>query len=134
LDLLTDGRSAKASESQNSADVEICWLLPRARSQFRLRAKRADLTAAELLRQRQQHWHNLTSSGRALWGWPEPGSSFEPEAPFPRQLNESTPIPSHFNLLSFCVNQVELLELGGHPHRRRRWLETTAWSEESLNP
>ena len=60
LDLLTDGRSAKAGELQNSADVEICWLLPRARSQFRLRAKRVDLTAAELLRQRQQHWINLT--------------------------------------------------------------------------
>lgn len=134
LDLLTDGRSAKAGELQNSADVEICWLLPRARSQFRLRAKRVDLTAAELLRQRQHHWINLTSSGRALWGWPEPGRAFEPEASFPSELDESTPIPSHFDLLSFGVSQVELLELGGQPHRRRRWLATTTWSEELLNP
>jgi pyridoxamine 5'-phosphate oxidase len=77
---------------------------------------------------------DLTSSGRALWGWPEPGRTFEPEASFPSELDESTPIPSHFDLLSFGVSQVELLELGGQPHRRRRWLATTTWSEELLNP
>jgi len=29
---------------------------------------------------------------------------------------------------------VELLELTGHPHQRRRWCANQNWSEERLNP
>ena len=32
------------------------------------------------------------------------------------------------------LDQVELLELTGHPHRRRRWRASTGWEEEPLNP
>ncbi|MEB3170063.1 MAG: pyridoxamine 5'-phosphate oxidase family protein, partial [Synechococcaceae cyanobacterium] len=39
LDLLTDGRSAKPTELRHQNAVELCWLLPRARSQFRLRGQ-----------------------------------------------------------------------------------------------
>ena len=64
LDLFTDGRSDKASELRNLPDAEICWLLPRARSQFRLRSRFCQLPAAELLIQRQHHWQSLTPSAR----------------------------------------------------------------------
>jgi hypothetical protein len=37
-------------------------------------------------------------------------------------------------LLRIAVTQVELLELGDHPHRRRRWRAQTQWSEQLLNP
>jgi hypothetical protein len=56
------------------------------------------------------------------------------EAAFPQELDHTTPMPSHFELLSFEVHQVELLELGGQPHRRRRWCASGSWSEELLNP
>jgi pyridoxamine 5'-phosphate oxidase len=32
------------------------------------------------------------------------------------------------------VEQVELLELKGHPHERRRWRADQGWLEERLNP
>jgi pyridoxamine 5'-phosphate oxidase len=134
LDLFTDGRSEKASELRNLPDAEICWLLPRARSQFRLRSRRCQFPPTELLKQRQHHWQSLTPSARALWGWPEPGIPLELEAAFPQELDHNTPMPSHFELLSFEVHQVELLELGGQPHRRRRWCASGSWSEELLNP
>ena len=41
LDLLTDRRSAKSGELTGEAPLELCWLLPRARSQFRLQGSSA---------------------------------------------------------------------------------------------
>jgi pyridoxamine 5'-phosphate oxidase len=43
-------------------------------------------------------------------------------------------MPEHFLLLRIVLDQVELLELTGHPHRRRRWRASTGWEEETLNP
>jgi PPOX class probable FMN-dependent enzyme len=43
LDLLTDSRSGKASELIAQPRLELCWLLPKARSQFRLRGRRFEL-------------------------------------------------------------------------------------------
>lgn len=37
LDLLTDGRCANYAELRQQPAVELCWLLPKARCQFRLR-------------------------------------------------------------------------------------------------
>ena len=37
LDLLTDARSAKAPELEQQPAMEICWLMPKAKQQFRLR-------------------------------------------------------------------------------------------------
>jgi pyridoxamine 5'-phosphate oxidase len=44
------------------------------------------------------------------------------------------PMPDHFQLLRIALEQVELLELGDHPHQRRRWRRDGGWSEERLNP
>lgn len=134
LDLLTDGRSAKRVELQRQPALEICWLLPRARSQFRLRGSLEPLNAVQEQRERQRHWLALSPSGRALWGWPSPGLPLEPEAPFPAELPDATPLPDHFQLLRICMDQVELLELAPHPHQRRRWSRNMAWREECLNP
>ncbi|MFM7085741.1 MAG: pyridoxamine 5'-phosphate oxidase family protein [Cyanobium sp.] len=134
LDLLSDGRSAKASELARQPAVELCWLLPRARCQFRLRGSLQRLPPAEELQERQRHWQALTPGGRALWGWPAPGENLERQAPFPEQLPDDTPLPEHLLLLRIQLSQVEQLELIGHPHRRRRWRAASDWQEESLNP
>ena len=120
LDLLTDGRSAKAAELDAEAAVELCWLLP--------------LPAAIEARERQRHWRQLTPAGRSLWGWPPPGEPLDPVAAFPQELGEDEPLPEAFLLLRLELNQVELLELGPHPHRRRRWCANTGWREDPLNP
>lgn len=134
LDLLTDGRSAKAGELRQQPAVELCWLLPRARCQFRLRGALEALPPALEEAERERHWQALTPEGRALWGWPPPGAPLDAAAPFPAALAAEMPVPEGFRLLRIAVAQVELLELGGQPHRRRRWRAATGWLEELLNP
>lgn len=134
LDLLTDGRSAKAAELGALGAVELCWLLPKARCQFRLRGRRLCLPAELEARERQRHWRQLTPAGRSLWGWPCPGEPLDPTAAFPSALDEAEPLPEAFLLLRLELTQVELLDLGPHPHRRRRWRAVAGWQEEALNP
>ena len=134
LDLLTDGRSAKATELIREPRVELCWLLPKARSQFRLRGRRLELDPEANLAARSHHWEHLNPGARALWGWPAPGMRFDPEGAFPKELGEGTALPSCFELVRIQLEQVELLELSGHPHQRRRWRVDQGWREEQLNP
>lgn len=44
------------------------------------------------------------------------------------------PLPPWRPLLRGAIERVDLLELGDHPHRRRRWRNETGWQEERLNP
>lgn len=134
LDLLSDARSAKSAELAAQPAVELCWLLPRARCQFRLRGSLDSLPAVLEQHERDRHWRSLTPGGRAVWGWPMPGAPLEAEAPFPQVIEDQVPLPPHFQLLRIAIDQVELLELSIHPHRRRRWRRETCWREEPLNP
>ena len=134
LDLLTDRRSAKSGEVKGKAPLELCWVLPKARSQFRLRGHRLQLGSNEELQAQERHWLALTPRGRALWGWPAPGEPLQDKAPFPRELPDDAPRPEHFELLRVQLQRVELLELLGHPHRRRCWRAANGWQEERLNP
>jgi pyridoxamine 5'-phosphate oxidase len=134
LDLLTDGRSAKTAELALQPAVELCWLLPKARAQFRLRGQLQIVPEPLLEQERQRHWQALSPGGRALWGWPEPGAPLERGASFPQELAAALPLPEHFVLLRIALEQVELLALSGHPHRRRRWQLAMDWREEDLNP
>ncbi|MCS5690582.1 pyridoxamine 5'-phosphate oxidase family protein [Cyanobium sp. FGCU-6] len=134
LDLLTDSRSSKVAELEHQPAVELCWLLPRARCQFRLRGQLQSLQPEVEQRERERHWMVLTPGGRALWGWPPPGEPLDRQAAFPQELAEDTPMPDPFKLLRIVLEQVELLELADHPHRRRRWRADAGWSEDALNP
>ena len=134
LDLLTDGRSAKPAELRQQPAVELCWLMPKARCQFRLRGAVLILPLDVEWEERLRHWQGLTPSGRALWGWPEPGAPLDAAAAFPAELADDTPMPEQFQLLCIDLVQVELLELKDHPHQRRRWRREASWSEERLNP
>ncbi len=134
LDLLTDRRSAKSGELKGFAPLELCWVLPKARCQFRLRGQRLPLAAEEERQALERHWQALTPRGRALWGWPAPGEPLQAEAAFPRELDDGAPRPEHFELLRVQLQRVELLELLGHPHRRRCWRVANDWQEEWLNP
>ena len=134
LDLLTDGRSGKCDELRHQTAVELCWLLPKARSQFRLRG--AVLTLPHALQQREllRHWQQLTPAGRALWAWPPPGAALDRQASFAAEVADDAPLPASFALLRMAIDQVELLELVGCPHRRRRWRADQQWQAQELNP
>ena len=96
LDLFTDGRSPKAAELQAEPRLELCWLLPKARCQFRLRGHRLRLNAEAEDQERRHHWHQLSPGARALWGWPPPGAPFDPAAAFPSELADGSPLPEWF--------------------------------------
>jgi pyridoxamine 5'-phosphate oxidase len=83
LDLFTDGRSPKAAELQADPRLELCWLLPKARCQFRLRGNRLRLNAEAEAQERRRHWHQLSPGARALWGWPPPRSALRPSSGIP---------------------------------------------------
>ena len=134
MDLLTDGRSAKSAELRQQPAVELCWLLPKARCQFRLRGAVLTLPADVEGEARQRHWQELPPSARALWAWPEPGAPRQPEAVFPSEIGDGVPLPCHFQLLRIALSQVELLQLTDKPHRRSRWRLEAGWLEEPLNP
>ena len=134
LDLLTDSRSSKAAELEHQPAAELCWLLPKARCQFRLRGRHLLLPQEQDQEQRLRLWRQLTPSGRSLWAWPPPGQPLDRSAPFPSALEEGLDQPESFLLLRFELSQVELLELGPQPHHRRRWRAASGWLEEWLNP
>ena len=134
LELFTDSRSAKAQELVHDHRLEVCWLLPKARCQFRLRGHALQMEAHDQDHREDTHWQQLRPEARALWGWPEPGALKEPNANFPSAIADGTPTPENFLLLSLEITQVELLELTNSPHRRRRWLAEDGWIERDLNP
>ena len=133
LDLLTDSRSAKADELARQPAVELCWLLPRARCQFRLRGVRQALEPPLEGQERQRHWGQLSPGARAVWSWPAPGSPLEADMAFPGQEDATEP-PACFQLLRLELSRVELLDLAPHPHRRCRWRAAAGWREEPLTP
>ena len=130
LELFTDGRSAKSDELNRQPQVELCWLLPKARHQYRLRGQMTTLPIGEA----EPRWRALSPQGRALWGWPHPGQTFQPEAAFPLELTNATAMPDHFLVLQLTISRVELLDLSQHPHQRLLWRAADGWAEQRLNP
>lgn len=134
LELFTDARSSKVEDLAVEPRAELCWLLPKARCQFRLRGVALKLAPETQQEREQAHWMQLRPEGRALWGWPAPGQPLEATAHFPSAIPDGTPTPDSFVLLSLEIHQVELLELTGSPHRRRRWIANNGWQVTDLNP
>ena len=133
LDLLTDARSAKALELDQQPAMEICWLMPKAKQQFRLRGCWQP-AASQAEAERQRHWQQLSPAGRALWAWPAPGRPQQPSDQFVEELSAETEIPEHFQLLRFQIERVEQLDLGQHPHLRRSWQRQEQWRALHLRP
>ena len=134
VELLTDQRSRKVTELNQNPQCELCWLLPKARCQFRFKARRLTLHPDDQERRALQHWVQLSPGARALWGWPSPGEPLASDANFPEAISDGTPPPTSFQLLSLRIQEVELLELIGTPHRRRRWMAQDGWIAANLNP
>ena len=132
--LYTDGRSGKNAELTRQPAVEICWLLAKARQQYRFRGTVALCSIAQDADHCSHHWRQLSPGGRALWAWPEPGQPFKASAEYPTELDETTPPPQHFLVLTLTIERVELLDLSHHPHRRLAWSLAQLWTEQRLNP
>jgi pyridoxamine 5'-phosphate oxidase len=134
LELLTDTRSEKSNELLDQPQVELCWLFRRTREQFRLRGLARLMDGQQDRQALEQHWQRLTPRGRAVWGWPQPGATFDPAGPWAEQIPDDVPQPEALALIRVQLERVEQLDLKPHPHRRRCWLRDQGWLEQQLNP
>ena len=136
LDLYSDDRSSKADQLRHQPKAELCWLLPKARHQYRLRGTIRMLSPASAAPACRTAWESMSAGGRALWFWPSPGDPLqdERESDFPLEVEPDRDLPPHFLILRLDIDQVELLDLSRNPHRRLRWIRQDSWQETRINP
>ena len=115
-------------------NAELCWLLPKARHQYRLRGDIQLLSLDNAPEEADHAWRAMSDTARSLWHWPHPGQPFEAEGNFPETVDAAQPTPPHFLVLRLTIQRVELLDLSHHPHRRTLWCLEYAWAPQRLNP
>ena len=130
IEILTDKRSEKFKEIEMNNKVEICWLFPKSKCQFRFRGVSKIDEGNDAL----AHWENLSPNAKSLWAWPRPGDIYEKDSFSPSEITEETAKLNNFIVIKIVVNQVEQLLLQKPVHIRRRWLRDSNWIEERINP
>ena len=134
FDLYSDKRSEKFDELTQRSEVELCWMLMKARQQFRMRGCVKIFTGDDSYELCRKSWLGISPQGRSVWAWPHPGFPLQADADFPEEVNDEAPMPEHFIVLRVTVSQVEMLDLRPHPHQRIRWSAENNWMEQRLNP
>ena len=130
MNILTDQRSEKFKELEKNNTVEICWLFPKAKSQFRFRGiakKDINIEAIEF-------WKNLSPHSRSLWAWPLPGAKYNELSLYPAEIKDGVPKLENFILLRIDMFEVDQLILRKPINIRKRWLKSSGWNEERINP
>jgi pyridoxamine 5'-phosphate oxidase len=135
-----DIRSDKDVQLRIRPRAEVCAWLPSLRRQFRV-AGDVDLfseptggpAGGEAVR--EQVWAEMSDSARALFFWPRPGAPrVWDNAAFPQAVGAGLS-PSNFEVLCLTPTSADVLDLVGHPHRRRRWTRHGAeWDVRDVNP
>jgi pyridoxamine 5'-phosphate oxidase len=140
LTFATDLRSQKCNELARTPWVEICWYFPATHEQFRVGGTISVIgaEATDPLHQvaRQEAWRALPESTRVTYTWPAPGLIRDVRTPFPTEPPDpETPLP-HFGLLVLHPEEVDLLEINGHPQNRWEFRSdaTGRWSGIEVNP
>jgi pyridoxamine 5'-phosphate oxidase len=126
--ITSDRRSAKNQHIRQNPNVELALWLPQRREQFRIAG------AISIDSHREEIWKEMSDSSRATFFWPIPGEPLNSDQMFPQGVPVSVSPPMNFEILLLTPQQVDHLELVHHPHRRRRWRNSTNWSVELLNP
>ena len=105
-------RAAKFEELMQHPQVELCWLLPKAKQQYRLQGT-----------WRQTHRTTGSGGGPAcrLRGvpsgdGPHQANPCRARVTFPRTRTRAD--PDHFVVLQLEIHRAELLDLTRHPHQR----------------
>jgi len=128
ITITSDARSAKNLQIRGNPHVELSLWLPQKRQQFRI----AGTISTDS--RRDEIWRNLSDSTRATFFWPTPGQPRTADQSFDDAIPDTVTPPPNFEVLLLTPDQVEHLDLNPHPHRRRRWLRSTNWIVEELNP
>ena len=124
--IYTDKRSEKIKDIRNNNKVELLWLFPKSKSQFRFKGE------AYEIKENIKFWNNLSEKSKYSWFWPNPGEKLSPKKLFdtPKNLNR----PKTFTVLEVKINYVELLKLERPIHKRCFWGEKNEWKRIELNP
>ena len=130
MEIFTDNRSQKYQELDLNNSVEICWLFPKAKCQFRLRGEsRFDLSNDNI-----SHWEKLTDHSKSMWSWPMPGETFVLGNKKDLQEKNVEGISNNFSVIKIKLNYVDQLILKSPIHIRKRWILREEWIEERINP
>jgi len=124
--IYTDRRSEKINDINNNKNVEILWLFPKSKSQYRLRGEVYEI------KENIKFWDNLSENSKATWFWPNPGGELSQKSSYktPKKLDK----PYTFTVLEIKINYVELLKLERPIHKRCCWSKHKVWKRTELNP
>lgn len=134
--VVSDARTEKNEQVRAVPQAEVVFWLPASREQFRLFGSVKVLPGGSKEPALVDSWQALSDATRATFFWPSPGAKRidAPEA-FAREVAAGTPPPANFEVLVVRPRRVEHLQLGSHPHRRRRWMLAGNWSAAAeVNP
>lgn len=140
IQIVTDTRSQKFSHLQHQPWAEICWYFTKTREQFRLSGKVTLVTgehpAPELIKARQNCWHNLSDSGKKQFFWATPVQPLEDNQPHLEINISGIEPPANFCLLLLNPEKVDHLELKGEPQNRYLYLLDCdqIWFLKQVNP
>ena len=140
IQIVTDTRSQKFTHLQHHPWAEICWYFTKTREQFRLSGKVTLVTgenpARELIKARQNCWHNLSDAAKKQFFWATPGQPFRDDQPDLEIKITAIEPPATFCLLLLNPEKVDHLELKGEPQNRYLYLLNydQTWSIKQVNP
>jgi len=128
MKLLIDKRSKKYKELISNQAVEICWLFPKSKCQFRFRGT----SEIDMSEERNRNWDTLDNKSKSMWGWPKPGVKFDSEISI--KEDEDSNKLDNFILLNINIFHVDKLLLSDPIHIRKQWIKKNEWIEERINP
>ena len=129
MKILTDKRSKKFQELESNNHVEVCWLFPKSKCQFRFRGTSTIDSSKDTL----SHWKQLDDEAKPMWCWPNPGELFV-QANEKICFDKRDVMSDNFTLLKIEIINVDQLLLLKPIHIRKRWKKTNNWIEERINP
>ena len=124
--IYTDRRSEKINDININNNVEILWLFPKSKTQYRLKGE------AYEIKENIRFWDNLSENSKKTWFWPKPGDKLSQLSAYdtPNKLER----PETFTVLEVKMNYVELLKLERPIHKRCCWSKNKNWKRIELNP
>ena len=124
--IYTDRRSEKINDININNNVEILWLFPKSKTQYRLKGE------AYEIKENIRFWDNLSENSKTTWFWPNPGGKLSQRSAYdtPSILDR----PESFTVLEVKMNYVELLKLERPIHKRCCWSKKKSWKRIELNP
>ena len=128
--IFTDKRSQKFGELEVNNNVEICWLFPKAKCQFRFRGN----SKIDSGKDSSYFWSQLDHHTKSMLSWPKPCDKYaldKSEQVFSKKVSNHS---HNFALLKIEVNHVDQLLLHKPIHIRRQWKKNEEWIEERINP